>query len=106
MQRMRRCISLARNADLHNFVNCPNALQGVLKRLKDETQQLKDDPAAKKSEIRCAEGSPFSFHLHILMYILINAVCRIRENLLITLTRKFVDMMKEYQNCQVKYPHI
>ena len=31
------------------------------------------------------------------------AELRVRENLVNTLTRKFVDVMKEYQNAQQKY---
>ena len=51
----------------------------ILKNLREDTGALKEKPDSKQSEIR------------------------IRENLAITLTRKFVDVMKEYQNAQTKY---
>jgi t-SNARE complex subunit (syntaxin) len=51
----------------------------ILKTLREDTDALKEKPGSKQSEIR------------------------IRENLTNTLTRKFVDVMKEYQNAQNKY---
>ena len=51
----------------------------ILKNLREDTEALKKKPDSKQSEIR------------------------IRENLANTLTRKFVDVMKEYQNAQTKY---
>ena len=51
----------------------------LLKKLREDTEALKLKPGPKQSEIR------------------------IRENLASTLTRKFVDVMKEYQNAQTKY---
>ena len=51
----------------------------LLKKLNEETEGLKTAPGNKQSEIR------------------------IRENLSNTLTRKFVDVMKEYQTAQTKY---
>jgi t-SNARE complex subunit (syntaxin) len=51
----------------------------ILKNLREDTEALKKEPDSKQSEIK------------------------IRENLAITLTRKFVDVMKEYQNAQTKY---
>lgn len=51
--------------------------KNILQRLKEETDSLKK--TAKANDIR------------------------IRENLTTTLTRKFVDVMKEYQNAQTKY---
>ena len=51
----------------------------ILQKLREETEQLRSTNAAKISELR------------------------IRENLVNTLTRKFVDVMKEYQNSQTKY---
>jgi t-SNARE complex subunit (syntaxin) len=51
----------------------------LLQALRDETEDLKKRPSTKQSEIR------------------------IRENLSNTLTRKFVDVMKEYQSAQTKY---
>jgi t-SNARE complex subunit (syntaxin) len=51
----------------------------MLKKLNEETESLKVAPGNKQSEIR------------------------IRENLSNTLTRKFVDVMKEYQTAQTKY---
>jgi len=53
--------------------------KGLLQRLKEDTDKLKTSGKAKQSEIR------------------------IRENLVNTLTRKFVDVIKEYQNAQQKY---
>eukprot|EP00596_Hydrurales_sp_CCMP1899_P009132 CAMPEP_0119036560 /NCGR_PEP_ID=MMETSP1177-20130426/4350_1 /TAXON_ID=2985 /ORGANISM="Ochromonas sp, Strain CCMP1899" /LENGTH=169 /DNA_ID=CAMNT_0006996619 /DNA_START=167 /DNA_END=673 /DNA_ORIENTATION=- len=53
--------------------------KNLLKKLRDDTDALKDNPKAKQSEVR------------------------IRQNLANTLTRKFVDVMKEYQNAQTKY---
>ena len=51
----------------------------LLTKLNEETEGLKSAPGNKQSEIR------------------------IRENLSNTLTRKFVDVMKEYQTAQSKY---
>ena len=51
----------------------------LLKKLREDTEALKEAPDRKQSEVR------------------------IRENLANTLTRKFVDVMKEYQNAQTKY---
>eukprot|EP01041_Mallomonas_annulata_P005452 gene5452-10959_t len=53
--------------------------KNLLQRLRDETEKLKTTGGAKQSELR------------------------IRENLVNTLTRKFVDVIKEYQNAQQKY---
>jgi t-SNARE complex subunit (syntaxin) len=53
--------------------------KAILQRLREDTERLKSSTAAKQSEIR------------------------IRENLSNTLTRKFVDIMKDYQNAQTKY---
>ena len=52
----------------------------LLTRLKEETDRLKNNNGPKDA----------------------NAL-KIRENLINTLTRKFVDVMKEYQNAQQKY---
>ena len=51
----------------------------MLQELQENTARLKTTAGAKQSEIR------------------------IRENLCVTLTRKFVDVMKEYQSAQSKY---
>lgn len=51
----------------------------MLKKMNEETESLKVAPGNKQSEVR------------------------IRENLSNTLTRKFVDVMKEYQTAQTKY---
>jgi len=56
-----------------------NIAKQLLQRLRDDTERLKTTTGAKQSEIR------------------------IRDNLANTLTRKFVDVMKEYQNAQTKY---
>ena len=58
-----------------------NVAKQLLQRLREDTERLKTskDAAKQVSEIR------------------------IRENLVNTLTRKFVDVMKEYQNVQQKY---
>lgn len=53
--------------------------KAFLQALRDETEKLKTDATSKQSEIR------------------------IRDNLVNTLTRKFVEVMKEYQNIQTKY---
>lgn len=53
--------------------------KALLQKLREETERLKTSTGSKQSEIR------------------------IRENLSNTLTRKFVDVMKEYQNAQTKY---
>ena len=54
-------------------------VKALLQRLKEETDALKSHSATKASEMR------------------------IRENLTNTLTRKFVDVMKEYANAQQKF---
>ena len=51
----------------------------LLKKINENTEALKLDPDCKESELR------------------------IRQNLTSTLTRKFVDVMKEYQSAQTKY---
>jgi t-SNARE complex subunit (syntaxin) len=51
----------------------------LLQRLREDTERMKTSSGSKQSEIR------------------------IRDNLANTLTRKFVDVMKEYQNAQTKY---
>ena len=52
--------------------------KGLLQAMREETEAMKKDPArAKPSEVR------------------------VRENLQNTLTRKFVDLAKDYQNRQV-----
>ena len=51
----------------------------LLQRLREETDGLKSSQGAKESELQ------------------------IRDNLTNTLTRKFVDIMKEYQQAQQKY---
>ena len=51
----------------------------LLKKLREETVKLKKTNGCKQSEIK------------------------IRDNLINTMTRKFVDVMKEYQNAQTKY---
>ena len=58
-----------------------NVAKQLLQRLREDTERLKTSKDASKqvSEIR------------------------IRENLVNTLTRKFVDVMKDYQNAQQKY---
>ena len=53
--------------------------KAILQKLRDETEKQKVSSGSKQSEIR------------------------IRENLVNTLTRKFVEVMKEYQNIQTKY---
>lgn len=53
--------------------------KGLLQKVRTDTEKLKEDGKVKASEMR------------------------IRENLQNTLTRKFVDVMKEYQNAQQKY---
>jgi len=57
-----------------------NVAKQMLQRLKEDTDKIKSQPGAQKSP-----------------------EVRIRENMVNTLTRKFVDVMKEYQNCQTKY---
>eukprot|EP01038_Epipyxis_sp_PR26KG_P012664 gene12664-16975_t len=57
-----------------------NVAKQLLQRLREDTDALKESSGSKQTpEIR------------------------IRENLVNTLTRKFVDVMKEYQNAQTKY---
>jgi len=57
-----------------------NIAKQLLQKLREDTERMKSQPTAKNlSEIR------------------------IRENLVNTLTRKFVDVMKEYQSVQTKY---
>ena len=56
-----------------------NTTKQILQNLKTETEKMKQTVGAKQSEIR------------------------IRENLVNTLTRKFIDVMKEYQSVQTKY---
>jgi t-SNARE complex subunit (syntaxin) len=56
-----------------------NTTKQILQNLKVETEKMKQNADAKQSEIR------------------------IRENLVSTLTRKFIDVMKEYQSVQTKY---
>jgi t-SNARE complex subunit (syntaxin) len=51
----------------------------ILENLREDTDALKEKPGSKQSEIK------------------------IRENLADTQTRKFVDVIKEYQNAQTKY---
>mmetsp|Transcript_3978 Transcript_3978/g.4062 ORF Transcript_3978/g.4062 Transcript_3978/m.4062 type:complete len:302 (+) Transcript_3978:133-1038(+) len=53
--------------------------KALLQRLREDTEKIKSSNKSKQSEIR------------------------IRENLVNTLTRKFVDVIKEYQNAQQKY---
>lgn len=53
----------------------------ILQRLREDTERLKTSNAGTKQ----------------------TPEIRIRENLANTLTRKFVDVMKEYQNAQTKY---
>ena len=55
------------------------AAKVCLKKMKEATEAMKTSSEKQQSEIR------------------------IRENLTSTLTRKFVDVMKEYQNAQTKY---
>ena len=56
-----------------------NMVKILIKKLNDETIRMKSNKDAKQSEIR------------------------IRENLLQTISRKFVDVMKDYQSAQTKY---
>jgi len=56
-----------------------NIAKGILQKLREDTERMK---AADKTG---------------------NGEVRIRENLVSTLTRKFVDVMKEYQSVQTKY---
>lgn len=56
-----------------------NIAKGILQKLREDTERMK---AADKTG---------------------NGEIRIRENLVSTLTRKFVDIMKEYQSVQTKY---
>ena len=69
--------------ELNKLITGTNKQAGIakqlLKRLNEETEGLKAALGNKQSEIR------------------------IRENLSNTLTRKFVDVMKEYQTAQTKY---
>eukprot|EP00606_Chrysophyceae_sp_TOSAG23-5_P000666 GSChrysophyteH2.ASY1.ANO1.1326.1 assembled CDS len=55
-----------------------NIAKQILQKLREDTERMKDN-TAQQSEVR------------------------IRENLVSTLTRKFVDVMKEYQSVQTKY---
>jgi len=61
--------------------------KGVLTFLKDQTQEMKDSQNANPDE---PQGKK-------------NNQIRIRDDLQIMLTRRFVDTMKEYQQCQSKY---
>lgn len=69
--------------DLEPIINhtnkSANIAKKILQKLKENTERMKGDAKAKQTDIR------------------------IRENLINTLTRKFIDMMKEYQNTQNKY---
>ena len=56
-----------------------NQTKQILQNLREDTMKMKQHADAKQSEIR------------------------IRENLVATLTRKFIDVMKEYQSVQTKY---
>ena len=56
-----------------------NQTKQILQNLREDTMKMKQHTDAKQSEIR------------------------IRENLVATLTRKFIDVMKEYQSVQTKY---
>ncbi len=56
-----------------------NQTKQILQNLREDTEKMKRHVDAKQSEIR------------------------IRENLVATLTRKFIDVMKEYQSVQTKY---
>jgi t-SNARE complex subunit (syntaxin) len=56
-----------------------NVAKQLLQRLREDTERMKTSSTGKQSDIR------------------------IRENLVSTLTRKFVDVMKDYQNIQTKY---
>ena len=62
-----------------NTNKAANVAKSILQKLKENTERMKADPKAKATDIR------------------------IRENLINTLTRKFIDMMKEYQSTQNKY---
>ena len=63
------------SADSDPFLHLSNPLQ----KMKDDTTKLRSDSRANPSQLR------------------------IRDNLTNTLTRKFVDVMKDYQNAQTKY---
>lgn len=69
--------------DLEPIINhtnkSANIAKKILQKLKENTERMKGDAKAKQTDIR------------------------IRENLVNTLTRKFIDVMKEYQNTQNKY---
>ncbi|CAM9394489.1 unnamed protein product, partial [Hapterophycus canaliculatus] len=68
------------NATISNTNNRVAHAKGLLQAMREETEAMKKDPArAKPSEIR------------------------VRENLQNTLTRKFVDVAKDYQNRQNNY---
>ena len=69
---------------LHDIVR---SLQGVLQFLKDETKQMKDSQNNPDAPNKGKQSNQI----------------RIRDDLQIMLTRKFVDTMKEYQQCQSKY---
>ncbi|CAM9730677.1 unnamed protein product [Scytosiphon promiscuus] len=68
------------NTTISNTNNRVAHAKGLLQAMREETEAMKKDPArAKPSEVR------------------------VRENLQNTLTRKFVDLAKDYQNRQNKY---
>eukprot|EP00752_Nemacystus_decipiens_P006007 g5425.t1 len=68
------------NTTIANTNNRVAHAKGLLQAMREETEAMKKDPArAKPSEVR------------------------VRENLQNTLTRKFVDLAKDYQNRQNKY---
>jgi t-SNARE complex subunit (syntaxin) len=56
-----------------------NIAKQILQKLREDTERMKSKETGQQSEVR------------------------IRENLVSTLTRKFVDVMKEYQSVQTKY---
>jgi len=56
-----------------------NIAKGILQKLREDTERMKANDKTGNGEVR------------------------IRENLVSTLTRKFVDVMKEYQSVQTKY---
>ena len=84
-------VTLAPNSDkeaeitagLQDMINKTNKratlAKKMLQSLQEDTARMKTDNKAKSSEIR------------------------IRENLCVTLTRKFVDVMKDYQSAQTRY---
>ena len=75
--------STSANDDLGNIISTTNKkaqnAKLMLKNMQDELAALKKNEDTKQSELR------------------------IRENLANTLTRKFVEVMKDYQNSQTKY---